>query len=67
MKQYQFVISEQDGKYRFWGYYCPAHTPPKYNFGDDVVSGHTVAEVISKARSIAPDDGVVVYTYLDRK
>lgn len=67
MKEYQLVISEQGGKNRFWAYYSPANTPPRYRLGADVVVGQTIKEVIAKAKKIAPEDGKVVYTYLDRK
>lgn len=64
MKTYQLVLREKNGKY--WAFYCEANQPPVYDFDGLFVVDSTVKGALKKARAIAPDDGWVAYTYIDR-
>lgn len=62
--QYQLVIREKNDWY--WAFYCPAHKPPVWDFDGEFVKDKTIRGVLKKAKGIEPEDGQVVFTYLDR-
>jgi hypothetical protein len=62
--EYQLVVAERHNGY--WAYYYPANQRPVWNFDRPFVYGKSVAVVLTKAKLIKPDDGPVVFTYIDR-